>query len=170
MSDDEYEDYEDAPPRRAKTAKSSQRKKSKSARTGRVYEHLGCGGATQITEGDFTGLCNPFQPVSRTYCASCGRSVGIDDVAWADTGESISDFRSRMRRKSPSWLSAMDWVIGPVIVMSVASLLCLVFIKDPGTLFGAIAAAVIVGPFGWWHLIMPDLGRLSSGIEYRNQQ
>ena len=73
-------------------------------RDSRVYVHDKCGQATRIDQGDFVQIANPFAIVSATICAHCG-IVGTGSVAWEDTGEKISDYRSRMARLCPWWLT-----------------------------------------------------------------
>ena len=69
---------------------------------GRVYVHLRCGQPTVITKGDYIGICNPFAGGRGTYCAPCGRPDSLDQFVWADTGETIQDYRQRLREHAPA--------------------------------------------------------------------
>jgi hypothetical protein len=62
----------------------------------RRYRHRDCGGITEISGDDYVRLECPFRGCSGTYCASCCKFVSLNAVEWEDSGERISDYRSRV--------------------------------------------------------------------------
>lgn len=99
-----------------------------SVQRGRGYIHRRCGSETVISGRHFVGLCNPFAPCSGTICMECGPD-STKNFVWADTGESVSRYRRRLRRASPG-LTALNWLVAPAI----------------GALIGAIALSGVEGP------------------------
>jgi hypothetical protein len=100
--------------------------------TGRVYVHARCGGATRVGGGDYKHICDPFWPCTGTYCCTCEGDFPLREVRWEDTGERVSDFRRRVRGRTPVLLQA--WRCGLGLV--------------PGALLGLLVlvlAAVVVG-------------------------
>jgi hypothetical protein len=69
--------------------------------TSRVYVHRRCGGATVVDGDDFAALCNPFSIAKETYCCTCQGFDELSAFTWEDTGESISQYRQRMKRLVP---------------------------------------------------------------------
>src|SRR5262249_56662353 len=56
----------------------------------RAYVHRACGGSTVISGDDFEQLSDPFRMITGTFCARCGRMVGLREVFWVDTGEAVA--------------------------------------------------------------------------------
>ena len=83
--------------------------------TGRVYVHTRCGGQTRVSGGDYTHICDPFWPCTSTYCCQCTGFVPLSKVRWADTGEAVSDYRSRLRAETPGLLKAWRFGVGFLI-------------------------------------------------------
>jgi hypothetical protein len=52
-----------------------------------------CGGVTRISGDDYVILECPFRGVSGTYCITCEKGVPLEEVAWVDTGQKISEYR-----------------------------------------------------------------------------
>lgn len=86
-----------------------------SLQKGRTYIHSRCGEATCVSGNDFAGLCNPFAPCLGTVCAACGGPDSVGKFSWADTGESLSEYRKRLRRKSPVFFRLWAWLFSPLI-------------------------------------------------------
>jgi hypothetical protein len=80
--------------------------------TGRVYVHTRCGGQTQVSGGDFTHICDPFWPSTGTYCCTCNDYAPLSEVRWADTGESVTEYRTRLRTATPGLLKAWRFGVG----------------------------------------------------------
>ena len=80
--------------------------------TGRVYVHSSCGGETCVTGLDFIHICDPFWSCGRTYCCTCADFVPLSEVYWADTGESLSKYRRRLRAQTPGSLKAWRYGLG----------------------------------------------------------
>src|SRR5262249_24337849 len=79
--------------------------------TSRVYVHPDCGGETDIAGNRFYRVADPFEFVSSTYCAGCGRYVGLSRVHWEGRRDSIRVWRGKMRAKAPPSLKSFRWVI-----------------------------------------------------------
>jgi hypothetical protein len=110
-------DFEDDPGRSAR---------HRGAPTGRVYLHTRCGGQTRVSGGDYTHICDPFWPCTSTYCCECAGFAPLTEVRWADTGETVADYRSRLRRETPGLIQTWRYGVGLLaggVVGAVASLL-----------------------------------------------
>lgn len=64
----------------------------------RDYTHLRCGTATTIDGPEFQALADPLARMVATYCAGCEEVFPIDQFAWSDTGEKISDYYLRYQQ------------------------------------------------------------------------
>jgi hypothetical protein len=80
--------------------------------TARVYVHRRCGEMTQVSGGDYSHICDPFWPCTATFCCGCNGMVPLSDVRWEDTGEPISDYRRRLRSKTPGLVQAWRFGLG----------------------------------------------------------
>lgn len=81
---------------------------------GRAYVHKTCGNATNVTGKDLVGVCNPFELVIGTICASCGIPDSTGSFTWEDTGEKVSTYRRRGVMQMPL-LAIFSWLILPAI-------------------------------------------------------
>jgi hypothetical protein len=71
-------------------------------RTRRVYQHTVCNGQTFVTGYAFERMANPFEFArGGTICCRCNKAVPLQEVFWIDTGESILDYKRRLRRGFP---------------------------------------------------------------------
>lgn len=142
----------------------------------RVYVHNGCGGETVISGNDFDRLANPFGFGGSTLCCACRRYVRLKDVAWADTGEPISEYRRRLRSSAPLSLKLFGWLFGPVLFMAIGAVVFwLIFIvllpgwgdrqgeRKPFMPFGGAVLGFICSIFA-----MPPLISWIWGIDYRS--
>lgn len=98
------------------------------ARKSRVYVHKKCGTGTEISDQDFLELCNPFEVCLATICTSCG-PVKLDTVAWADTNETIKDYRERVGAVLSSQLPGLSNVQAGLVSGG------LLFVVSTGTFF-----------------------------------
>jgi hypothetical protein len=125
----------------------------------RVYYHARCGGRTAVSGLDFTRLANPFSLVQETFCCGCGGFVKLRDVCWADTDESIADYRARLRREAPLGLKLMRWLIAPGVMGGLFMLLLIPAATAPetkapalvfglGAFFGALVGFFLGGLVG----------------------
>ena len=69
----------------------------------RAYEHRLCKGVTVASGDDLVRLETPFRPLDETYCCRCEQFVTLDEVRWADSGETISTYRQRLKRSVGFW-------------------------------------------------------------------
>ena len=80
-------------------SKPSSGKLTLTPRSERTYIHSGCGQATTISGFDFHRVANPFFMVmGSTVCVQCG-PIPLSEVRWEDTGETLADYRRRIRRR-----------------------------------------------------------------------
>src|SRR5262249_32255300 len=74
--------------------------------TRRLYSHPRGGGGTLVSGGDYDHICDPYWTCTATYCCGCGGFVPLTEVTWANTGETVAEYRARLRRLTPGWLAA----------------------------------------------------------------
>ena len=117
-----------------------------SAPASRAYVHRECRKTTVVDGEEYEGLCHPyFGLFPTTRCVHCHKQGPLRDFAWADTGESIADYRRRVRAAVPA-----HWrVIHPltkllIVVLPVLGLLAGRAIADQRTVL-LPAAGVVVG-------------------------
>jgi hypothetical protein len=61
----------------------------------RAYRHLTCGGETTVTGPPFEVITNPLACMHRTWCNDCNGYFPMDEYAWSDTDEKITDYWER---------------------------------------------------------------------------
>lgn len=69
-------------------------------RTERDYTHRTCGTSTTVDGPEFRALADPLARMVSTYCAHCEDHFPIDQFAWSDTQERISDYYRRYQEKA----------------------------------------------------------------------
>ena len=138
------------------------------SRRRRTYIHNNGGGQTIVSGDEFGRVSNPFTLVSQTYCSSCSSFDSLSSFSWADTGESIGDFRQRQRDKAPLSLSCGMWLVGPLLAASPCALIgymCVSTLRPVAALAGALGAAVFFLAF-----LVPYATKWVYGIDYRQEQ
>lgn len=81
------------------------------ARDCRTYRHKSCGHSTEVSGFDFVRLANPyFFVMGSTVCCQCG-PVSLSEVSWSDTGETVADYRRRLRSRR-IWV----WLLWPILI------------------------------------------------------
>ena len=138
--------------------------KSKRSVMSRVYVHEGCGGGTEVTGEDFLGLVNPFGLVMGTYCSGCEKMVRLDDVAWQDSGESLTKYRRRLLKKAPSSVKLLVWLVTPLTGTALGGAAGWWF--SPNQVGFPIVGAV-VGMLVAYGTLMPVVVRQVGGVDYR---
>ena len=109
----------------------------------------------------YVGLCHPyFGFVPTTRCVRCDRQGPLRDFTWADTGESISDYRRRIRAAVPA-----HWrVIHPLTKQLVLVLPVLEFMAGRAL---TTERTVLLPPWGWWwdlwRVCWPSASRQPAG-------
>jgi hypothetical protein len=134
----------------------------------RVYVHDACGGETEISGDDFARVANPFAWVSQTYCASCERFAGLGRFSWADTDETLTDYRRRLRRRAPLSLKLWGWVFGPLIgagICAISGFLLATNNRRGGAITGGVVGVVIFPLF-----LIQYLSKWIWGIDYRRKK
>ena len=124
--DDDSDDDLPRPRRRRRTEDSDDEDVSLLDGNSRAYEHLDCGGVTVVSGGDYLHICDPYRICTGTYCCTCQGFVGLDRVVWADTGEIVTKYRSRMRGLTPMPLKVWRMGTGALLGGSVGALMALV--------------------------------------------
>lgn len=132
--------------------------------TSRTYVHSRCRGATIVSGDDFESLANPFRFSSGTMCATCNKIVPIKQVAWADTGESIADYRRRIRSETPVSHKVVAWLIGPVLLGLIGG--AIGYAIKPGDT-KALVIGAITGALTYLGVFVPLVTRLLFGVDYR---
>src|SRR5262245_27576197 len=69
----------------------------------RDYVHKACQRTTTVSGDDYVFLECPFRLVTHTVCAVCGEAVPLNEVAWADSGQRISDYRKELASGFTFW-------------------------------------------------------------------
>lgn len=119
---------------------------------GRVYIHKSCGNATHVTGSSLLGVCNPFQPIIGTICATCGMPDSTSSFEWEDTGENVSTYRRRGVMQMPV-LALFSWLILPAIGGAcggyIGSNIQGAFgpMTSVGVVFGVALTLLFLGPF-----------------------
>jgi len=93
-----------------------------------VYYHLVCKNYTTVTGSDFYDLANPFVPCSSTYCVECEDFVGLNQVYWAETDESLAKYRRRVLREIPLQQRLLYWAATPALAALVAFIVGVFFV------------------------------------------
>ena len=83
--------------------------------TSRTYVHDRCGNATVVSGNDFESLANPFAFCSGTMCVACNKAFPLKQFVWADTGETITARRSRLRGATSPAQKLFSMLVGPLI-------------------------------------------------------
>jgi hypothetical protein len=121
----------------------------------RVYYHPACGGSTRISDDIVRMLVSdPFRPITSTLCAGCRRDVRLHAVEWPETGETVAQFRSRLRWEMHPLLIAVRLMLGPLAVTLFGALLGTLFnLRHPttgaftGGFIGLLLGYFVVGFF-----------------------
>jgi hypothetical protein len=181
--DDEFEDedFEDAepPPRRSRRRRERDREpdddddeplrgSSRRVPQGRTYICHRCEGATYVSDDSFSHISNPFRLCTSTYCCGCEDFVRLSEVEWEDTGELVSDFRSRIRQQAPLflkfWFFGLGLILGAILGAMVGWLVANG--QPPRKVQDAIWMGVVFGAIGVYFfggLIL----HACYGIDYR---
>ncbi|QDT54461.1 hypothetical protein Pan44_24940 [Caulifigura coniformis] len=61
----------------------------------RTYRHARCQQETIVAGQSFEVVSNPMSSMERTFCTPCGAMFPIEEFAWVDSGETISDYYAR---------------------------------------------------------------------------
>ena len=69
----------------------------------RAYEHKSCHAITVASGDDLVRLECAFRPLDGAYCCRCQSFVYLDEVRWADSGETISAYRQRLKKSVGFW-------------------------------------------------------------------
>ncbi len=140
---------------------------------GRVYVHSRCGGQTRVSGGDFTHICDPFWPCTSTYCCQCAGFAPLNQVQWIETGELVSEFRSRVRSKTPGmlkvWRYGMGFLLGGAVGAPIGLLVWRIAQAtqnkfDVFALFGAGAGALVC------YIVGTIVLNRAFGIDYRRMR
>jgi len=134
---------------------------------GRTYVHDKCGAGTRVSGTDFRDICDPFHYCSGTYCVGCQRLFPLRAFVWENSGESLTAYRSRLRKEVP--MSKKVWfLIMPLLCGLIGGLIGYFVVKgnDPFEAIGIGAVAgLAIGYFvACW--LVPVLG----GITFYERQ
>ena len=152
------------------------------APTSRVYIHHACGQGTEVGGSDFTHLADPFRPCSKTFCVSCRCMVPLHDVRWVETGETVADYRRRVRTTMPPgerlFYQGTGPAVGLVLGLVGGVLWSVVMASPPGAGGGgggkatgliAVVLGAIIGAVVGTVVLSTLLMRHVWGIDFRHQ-
>lgn len=124
-----------------------------------------------VSEGDFTHICDPFHTCNGTYCCECSDFGPLDEFAWADTGERISDYRARLEKATPglvkAWRFGLGLLLGGVFGAMVGYIAAVVTRQPDLTVYPAVGG-IIGALFG--HGIGGPILNAMYGIDYRRMR
>ncbi len=106
---------------------------------GRAYIHDACSSSTVVKGNDYVELCNALLPCGGTYCCSCKSHFPLDNFAWEDTGEKLSDYRERIRSECPAMQRLPFRLLGAVVGLAIGGGLGFVLMGPLGAAIGAVA-------------------------------
>jgi hypothetical protein len=118
-----------------------------------AYFHAACGGSTTFSPdvaARITG--DPFGFIPATYCAKCGRYVGLRAVVWQGTRENLAAYRARLRRSMHPGKILLRVLGGPLVgALLGAAVGALANLHNPRAVGLGILAGLLVGlPVGWF--------------------
>lgn len=138
-------------------------KRWKKAPESRTYVHLVCDAKTVVSGDVLDWLSNPLRPVFVTYCQECERNALLGQFEWDDTGESLSEYRRRLRRRVPLPVKLWAWLLGPASGGLVRCLLGYAITSDPGGLY----VGLIMGVVFWLACMNSWTVRKFWGLDFR---
>jgi hypothetical protein len=119
----------------------------------RVYRHSRCQQETVIAGHSFEVASNPMSSMERTFCTPCGAMFPIDEFAWVDTGETISDYYARYTAGATPlqrFLCSKTFMVALIVTAAVAASVgtyLLVANKDLFTRILMAAGGIMIGAF-----------------------
>jgi hypothetical protein len=136
---------------------------------GRAYVHAACGSATVVSGNDYTRLVDPYSAVQMTFCVRCSNFALLTDVAWRDTGETIADYRRRMREETPTAIKLWRFLLGPALGALAGAAVGFVLTLMFGVAAKAWAGGLVGGLLGAGVAfgLMPALIRAIAHFDYR---
>ena len=122
----------------------------------RDYVHVQCRGVTTIDGPEFQAIADPLTRMKTTYCSECDEVFPIDEFAWDDTQERISDYYARYQQQASGLQkflasrTGMFTISGIVFFLGLASCIVLGIFGLLVAIAGAIVAIVVhvvsIGP------------------------
>lgn len=95
-------------------------------RTQRDYTHLPCGGSTTVDGPEFEALADPLAGMVATYCSHCEEVFPLDQFAWTDTREKVTDYYARYRNSASPLQNFLASRLGMYALAAVPFLLALI--------------------------------------------
>jgi len=112
----------------------------------RDYVHAQCSGVTTIDGPEFQALADPLTRMTSTYCSECDAVFPIDEFAWDDTQERISDYYARYQQQASGLQKFLASRTGMFTISSIV-------------FFLGLASCIVLGIFG---LIVAIAGAIVS--------
>ena len=108
----------------------------------RTMRHLACGGETELSGFSYYEVCDPFTFQTPTVrCGCCGQKVDLRECWWADTGETLDQYRQRLRATASWW--TWVWRLGLIPLLGVGAGLLL--LRQIGRKPDLVEAGLLVG-------------------------
>lgn len=112
----------------------------------------------------------PFAYSSGTYCTQCRNHFPLSAFVWADTGESITAYRKRLRTTAPSGIKLCAWYLGPAIEMAVGALVGVVLILSGVEFHRLLFLVFMIFGLVLGYAIGLWIGQSIWGIDYRKEK
>ena len=119
----------------------------------RAYRHSSCQQETLVGGQSFEVVSNPMSSMERTMCSTCGAMFPIAEFAWADTGETLSDYYARhTRNATPTqrFLCSKRFMVAVIAACAVAVAIAAYAFVAPGdwlTRAVIVAGGLMIGAF-----------------------
>jgi len=119
----------------------------------RAYRHARCQDDTIVAGQSFEVVSNPMSSMERTFCTPCGAMFPIDEFAWVDSGETISDYYARHTTRATSLQRSLCSKTFMVVLIAIAAVATsigtytLVANNDLFTRIVMAAGGIMIGAF-----------------------
>ena len=145
----------------------------------RSYVHLTCRKQTVVEGPEFAALTDPLIGMQQTYCAACEQMFPVNQFAWADTQERLSDFYARYAQRASPRQRQLGSRGALLALMGLGAACGLLFGLLVGLAMGWIAGtilaivAAIAGAIGGFfiveNLIKPGIYKSAFGVSDTRQ-
>lgn len=134
----------------------------------RAYRHQACNGETVVGGQHFETMSDPLSDVTRTWCTTCDSFFPLNEFAWVDTNEKITDYYARHSVKATKlerFLCSKVFLLFSLVFGLVAGIVLAVVLfrkNGAGALFVTIPTLGVIGVVLFGSLNAFFLGKLIS--------
>lgn len=132
----------------------------------RLVCHAPCDGCAELSGAGYYELCDPFEIVStKIVCQHCQRPIQLDNTHWQDSGESLADYRQRLRHSASWYVWAWRLALLPLLGCGVGLGLYLWTVSDREV---QVKDALVAGGFGlFWIMVF---SKITTKIGWRQKR